>query len=247
MTHLTTQGVHQVIKRHVADKEPFSLVRLGDGEARLIGYPQHVRAKELDASLTYWYGEMKPSLDQAMQLRGELMTAVENADVVGLPNAHQEAKNRNYKLATFLVQRHRLLRGDTTHCGIHRHLLEEGLLYDILNGLPSLSVITCRDVVHALQDSLSITAVRWHAVPEEANTGAPKSAHYPDRHYELLRELDVGPGELFLVGAGPNGKVYCDAVKRDGGIALDLGSVFDGWNSVISRSYIRQNPELYRL
>jgi len=36
-------------------------------------------------------------------------------------------------------------------------------------------------------------------------------------------------GKLFLVGAGFLGKIYCDLIKRHGGIALDVGSMMDRW------------------
>jgi len=247
MAYVNTRGVYDLVKVAMDEKTPFSLVRLGDGEARLIGYPEHITRGELNQSLAYWYGPFQPEMYETMQLRQELMAAVRNADVVGLPSMKQQQKKSLYKLVHYLVRKHGLLRADVAHCGVHRRLQETGLLADLVDGLSHVTVITCRDVRSALQDRLNVTDVTWLSVPEEANTGVPVSAHYPSRHTELLRELDVGPGDLVLVGAGPNGKVYCDAAKRKGSIALDLGSVFDGWKGISSRSYIARDPERYRL
>jgi len=240
VSYLTTDGVYRAVKEAIEGRQPFSLVRLGDGEARLIGYPEHVSRCDLNTSLVYWYGPMKLDGDQVMRLRAELITAVENADVVGLPSREQQDKNPFYRLMMFLTMKHGLARNDTCHCGVHRWLYAEGLLYDLLRGLSRLTVITCRDVREVLWNDLLIADVRWIAVPEEANTGTPTEQHYPDAHSRVLRELDVGPGDVVLAGAGPNGKCYCDAAKRDGAVALDLGSLFDLWAKVPSRSYIQQ-------
>jgi hypothetical protein len=36
-------------------------------------------------------------------------------------------------------------------------------------------------------------------------------------------------GELFLVAGGLLGKIYCDRIKRSGGVAIDIGSLIDAW------------------
>ena len=239
MTYLTTQAVHDKIKQAITDRSPFSLIRLGDGEARLIGYPAHVAYRDLNTSLNYWYGSMKPDRDGIGRLRAELITACQGADVLGLPNAEQQSRNTFYKLLHYLAMAEGMARNDTCHCGVHRWLYSEGLLYDLLQGLPSVTLITCRDVCDIFENDLLIDTVRWIPVPQEAQTGQPTERHYPVAHSRVLRELDVGPGDVVLVGAGPNGKVYCDAAKRDGAIALDIGSIFDLIAGVPSRSYIK--------
>ena len=65
----------------------------------------------------------------------------------------------------------------------------------------------------------------------------------PDDYVEQLeaflhRKLVDFPGMLFLVGAGLFGKLYCAEIKRQGGIALDLGSLLDAWAGVGSRSTV---------
>ena len=46
-----------------------------------------------------------------------------------------------------------------------------------------------------------------------------------------LRETLAVPfrGAVFVVGAGAPGKIYCQWIKERGGIALDIGSICDGW------------------
>jgi len=247
MAYLSTEAVAERINLAMTDKQPFSLIRLGDGEARLIGWPDFVSWRDLNSSLDYWYGPLKPPRDDLLRLRADLIAACQNADVLGIPRQAQQQSNPFYKLMVHLVGVHGLARHDTAHCGVHRFLMSEGHLADLLRGLDSVTVITCRDVGNILCESLGIGEVRWIPVPEEAHMATPQSRHHPERHNEVLREIDAGPGDLYLVGAGPNGKVYCDAVKRDGGIGLDLGSIFDAIAGVHSRSYIAKEPERYQL
>jgi len=57
----------------------------------------------------------------------------------------------------------------------------------------------------------------------------------------LYKEIEVMyPGQLFLVAAGPLGKIYCQWVKERGGVALDFGSMADAWIGIDSRTYIRE-------
>jgi hypothetical protein len=55
--------------------------------------------------------------------------------------------------------------------------------------------------------------------------------HYPHVYNDILANLLESDltGELFLVGAGPLGKAYCQKIKKRGGVAIDVGAVFDSW------------------
>ena len=243
MTYLDTATVAERIQRTINADEPFSLIRLGDGEARLLGYPEYCSWRDLSTSLDYWYGPFAPGKDDVMQLKMDLIAACRNADILGLPSEAQVGKNKFYKLLYHLVGVHGLARGDTCHCGVHRWLLSEGYLFNLLRKWSDVTLVTCRDVGRMFLDELDVGAVRWIRIPREAQTGRPEGVHYPDRHIEVVRELGDAPGSLVLVGAGPNGKVYCDAAKDAGATALDLGSLFDIWARVPSRSYIREELE----
>lgn len=244
---LDVKAVISTVRQHIDAKEPFSLIRLGDGEVRLIGYPQDVRKVDLLKSLAYWYGPFPLRPEQVVQLRSELMEATRKADMVGLPTQRQMQHRKPCKLLVELVERYGLVNGQRVHCGVHRALHTSGGFYELLAGLPKVSLITCRDVCDLVRKTFNIIVVRRYPVPPEAQSTTPQTRHYPDRHYALIDELCVDPGEVFLVGAGPNGKVYCDKVRDRGGIALDIGSIFDGWAGVGSRTYLKQEASEYRL
>jgi len=41
-----------------------------------------------------------------------------------------------------------------------------------------------------------------------------------------------------LIGAGYPGKILVDVARARGGVALDLGSIFDYWLGLRTRSYL---------
>jgi hypothetical protein len=51
---------------------------------------------------------------------------------------------------------------------------------------------------------------------------------------ERLRR-EAQQATIWLIAAGYLGKIYCDEVREAGGIALDVGSVVDGWCGKLTR------------
>ena len=51
----------------------------------------------------------------------------------------------------------------------------------------------------------------------------------------LRKQLVKFPGMLFLVGGGFYGKLYCEHIRAQGGVALDVGSLLDAWVGIHSR------------
>ena len=55
-----------------------------------------------------------------------------------------------------------------------------------------------------------------------------------------------GGGALFLVGAGAFGKIYCQWIKERGGIAIDIGSIFDSWANIGRVGHPVRSFDVYR-
>jgi hypothetical protein len=66
---------------------------------------------------------------------------------------------------------------------------------------------------------------------------AVSKRHYPDRFNEIIEFIrnEINPQDVVLIGAGILGKIYCHEVKVAGGIAIDLGSLFDAMVGIDSR------------
>jgi hypothetical protein len=223
------------LERRLAEGGPFALIRLGDGEGRLLGYPELVDKTELDTSLQFWFGrtDFDPVALEALAV--ELRAATLAADVLALPRAAQlqvpEWRAVLAPVERFGLLAHRPLLTDTA---IHRYL-QIGLFYrELLEGLPFCGLIGCRDLAAQITRVFQIPRVAQYLVPGENKFPGPRGCeHYPARFLELRETLSVPfPGAVFLVGAGALGKIYCHWIKQRGGVALDIGSICDAWAGV---------------
>lgn len=82
--------------------------------------------------------------------------------------------------------------------------------------------------------------VQWHRVPSSDYPGNPES-HLRDSLPRIVGER-FKPGEVWLVAAGMPGKIYCQAIKDSGAVAVDVGSVMDLW---AGRTETRFNARLH--
>jgi len=63
--------------------------------------------------------------------------------------------------------------------------------------------------------------------------------HYPTRYEQVLGNINLSakPGSLWLIGAGFLAKLYCMRVRKNGGVALDIGSLIDLYAGIKSRKF----------
>ena len=62
---------------------------------------------------------------------------------------------------------------------------------------------------------------------------------YPDSYDRVAQAIDVPQnGRLCIIGAGVPGKAYAAIIKRQGGIALDLGGLLDAWDNRLTRPLV---------
>jgi hypothetical protein len=120
-------------------------------------------------------------------------------------------------------------------------LLFEGHLERLIRKKPRLGVISCHAALpEALKQRFDLSEVFFHKTPGEAKLAEPAEREPFGVWHERLKAEVSGaePGVLYLVGAGIPGKIYCDIIKRAGGIALDIGAVADIWMQAPTREGI---------
>ena len=236
--------VLSIILQKIKDNEALSLIRLGDGEGRLLGYPElmgkaqmdHSDAdnKYLDYSLNIWFGRTDYDESMLRDVSLQLRQAVSNADIIGLPRQKQFFKHGAYRLVFDALEQFNINRPHHvyTDAAIHRYL-QFGLFYSlILNNLDFVGLITGRKgLASVVKQTFNIKHVEAHIIPEEALYANNSVAeHFPDRFESLKTEIHPPfNGAVYLVGAGALGKIYCDWIKKTGGIAIDIGSICDSW------------------
>ena len=251
-------GAFLAVRGRLRERRPMSVIRLGDGEGAIMGYPTITSRKHVNRSLRIWLRTIDVPDPDVRRLADELKLAIRNADILGVPRQAQIASGMHlWRAVVDALETFDLVRPGTalTHTALHR-LLQHALLYrPLLEGADYVGVVSCRRVVHALREVFGVAEVQWYGVRGELeDTGDVQTPHFPDGFEELRETLHVPyPGALFLVGAGVFGKIYCHWIKQRGGIAVDIGSIFDSWaaegragHPVRSLDEYRQHPRITR-
>ncbi len=225
-----------LLLEHVARKRPFSLVRFNDGEGKLLGCGTRYRHAQLMPMLDRWFGDNRLTLEQLRRLQSLVADATRAADVVGCPDADwpEEFARANGVLAE--LSRDRQL--PTVLVNFPQAMLLDGFFQTLLDKIGFVGLVTSRDVRGVIRHLFGPREIAWHRVPEQAIYAYRPilRRHFPQGFDFLCSRIEVPfAGALFLVGAGPCGKVYCDVIKRKGGIAIDIGSVFDVWAGRLTR------------
>jgi len=128
---------------------------------------------------------------------------------------------------------------------IHYELVYSGLIYKLLKELKEVYLITSQPVKEVMDQILPIK-VHEIKIPQRAldNDSEDNTGHYPDVFNQVQEQLSKDlSGRVFLVGAGPLGKIYCSRIKKQGGIALDMGAVLDSWVNFHTRPEHRKNSD----
>jgi hypothetical protein len=232
-------------------KRGFSLLRLGDGEGPILCWPQHKVPDEMARVLKTWFGHSDFPSEDLDEMARQLRRATRNADVLGLPRPAQIAKVLRCRRVFDAIEQYDLVLPSQmlTDAAVHSYLQWSGALSYLLRGQDHLGVIGCRDIGPQIADAFGIRSVRMYLVRGENRYPGPVSLHHwPGGYTEIMQQLDdVQPGTVFLIGAGLLGKIYCDRIKSKGGIAIDVGSVLDGWAGIPSRPRHVSNPSIFTL
>ncbi len=256
----------QLVRDHLVRKQPFSFVRLGDGEANAFQqgstFAGLLDADAAERERVWWGRTLEPPA--RADLAERVRTAALEAKALGLPT--RELFLRNVRLDA----------GPPLSAGRSgRGLLVilEALQTESMTGRFSGKVLTSAHLPHDLQrwnlypellkDVGEIVLVSCHPKLPEAVTlrFATRTAKHilvppgdamremrrrslqpadmpPESLNRALDELGNWPeNRLVLVGAGYAGKAITAEAARRGGIALDLGSIFDRWLGAHTRSY----------
>lgn len=267
----TVADAIELAKEAVNTETPFSLIRLGDGEATILGYPEHVSRENFMRVMRLFFGEHAQAPEQFTEIKTHLLSAIAGADIVGTatgahmpleaareimlqPRAIYAQEKRTISLAQFGLLSH--VTADVisdahmiVQKGIHTHLVHSGFVRWLVTVSPAITLITCNTVEELLKSVNPDIAIQHIHIPGEAGREGARLAewatydpHYPIVFERVRKQLQSGGFDgPVLIGAGPLGKIYCNDVKQAGGLALDLGSIFDGWAGRRTRGYLRSD------
>lgn len=118
-----------------------------------------------------------------------------------------------------------------------------GEVFRLLQQQVRIGLISCRTDLAGMLEEIFDVSVKYHKIPDMFRDLSAEEIRpdYVEQLEDILTEQLVEfPGMLYLVGGGIYGKLYCQLAKSQGGVALDLGSLFDAWVGIPSR------PTVYR-
>jgi len=277
-TFKSVREVSNVISRRQQSGDPFSLIRLGDGEGLLLSISD--QSTEADFKyLTKHFGAKGVDLDYLLDLQTRLIQSIKGADIIGArddiinvkfnpgnfslpPDEFLRSFRRNFQLRE--VEKNLDFHGSRRIAFLHKHLSNldlnndsqfcsawihydyhnSGEIFKLLRQQEKIGLISCRHRLPGLLEKLFNISVRFHEIPGMFRDIPLENdvTDYVEQLESVLsqKQLVEFPGMLYLVGGGLYGKLYCQLIKSQGGIALDLGSLFDAWLGIPSR------PTVYR-
>lgn len=245
-----TQELFLELKEAIDLKKPFSMIRLGDGEGRILGYPEIFEPSVyLNQVLTYQYGPkvidaLKEEfqgeyIDKSMlQLKSFIEEAIESADIIGAPSwIHFRAPVDDNNFTPLTAQsvcldytsRLKNTKKIFDHF-IFKPFHKDGYFDKLLESVDKLTVISHTDMSDKLIARFNLQKCNHIKIPGHQSFMKSDNLHYPDEYKKILLEINkISPGDVVFVAAGYLGKLYCSKVKENSGIAIDIGSIFDGW------------------
>lgn len=226
---------------------PFSFVRFSHCESRLVGFRRRYDRDEVMKSIHQQWGNVDPSDEDLARLSDAILTATIEADVIALND-----RDRPRAQPVFLDQEriaHEMARDLGLIDGRPVARVSDHWALGASPAFRALLMEQKRIVLVSGRSDAARRVASWLRAPVVTQILSPGHArqdfgdgasdrHYPEgleRMLGELRALDVR-NTLVIVGAGLLGKVMCGAARRAGGVAVDVGSLFDAWCGHKTRS-----------
>ncbi len=220
--------------------DPVSLIRYGDGEAGILHAWKDM--PNFKAILKRQLGYI-PNIEHAEQIRANLIEAYQNCDIIGIP-AERHIRNGGYwtsavQMMIDNVGRDILESKKLTTVDVASQFLDNNYFEDLLRGQKVVNYISCRKIDEEMKSAFGIEDIYSFRIAPEAKftSGYVGEPHYPDQFKAIRKWIHHIPveGNVCLVGAGYIGKIYCNWFRERGGIAFDIGAVFDSFAGLATR------------
>lgn len=233
-----------LVESAIQNRIPFSFVRMNDGEAYIIGAKRGVSDEEVAWILHHWWGWTEVDFAFVEWLRSQLLEVAASTDLLGFFDRCDKKPGRFMRMG-ILLREHANLEAVKAFVSPEAALQwhDAHQLERVLRGQPSVKLICSYDISASFAAKFGVGSVEWIPIPGHARYSDAMRWSYSHPHRRFA-EVDaylktIAKDAIVLVGAGVLGKIYCKTVKEHGGIALDLGSVFDSWAENMRRPSAR--------
>ncbi len=246
-----SETVARNIRTALETGQAYSFVRMGDGEGRyladLSSYPQ-LSEEQKSLAMMVWFWNSRSLPDE--RFRTELKAAYDEADVVGInPPFRVEFEYRNSVPGYVgVVKGNELLLDNdgerrngqnTTYNWTSTLLDDSGFFSELFKSQEIITMISPHPDMELILRRRGAGRVQSILIPSENHALVVQRSradpHYPDVYNEVLSVLHETRPRLCLVAGGVFGKIYCNVVRRLGGVAIDVGSLADRWVGIHTR------------
>ena len=225
-----SSDIRNAVLSSLANNTKLFMLRMGDGEMRLERNMavDHFSRKEFGRHI---------SEDERTVATKWMRESVLESSILGLPTReHVETS----PMWTYLFEYYAIIRREhpdqwieKVYCSINSHyeLFGSGDLFEIFSKVEKIVIVSPRDVVQRMKEKFpNIKEVEYYSLPGEQAYETIKTKENIftciSKIRDSIRSKPRG-GELLVFGAGPLGKIIGSDFSKAGGVALDLGSLFD--------------------
>ena len=249
---INTNQIFELIIQKLENKEPLSVVRIGDGEiATLLNDPNHEGCVQFYKT---HLGRL-PKINYMEEISNNLKSSIINSDIIGIPPENVErGPNPYWSISRDTISKI-LNEGPTNKnkkfcsMNIHYDLSSTGKLDEILSRVDEVYLVTSRDVKSQLLEKFhNIKKIHVHKIPGEYKYEDNKK--YEDYYPTIYKQIEIDfknknlSGKLLLIGGGFVGKNLASIFAQSGGVSIDIGSIFDLFVGKITRG-LGKGPNKY--
>ena len=241
----TTEEILKDLDNHIKNKLPFSTIRFGDAVyGMLASYlcPDVIdkdkwkmpRGKKIADSIM---GQLTIPSDIRMNMIKRVVIAANNANYCDSYVAYSllnSAKGvgiigKNWKA---IHEGSGITNDKYCNCFLHYFSIVEGELnlFDIMKNRKIFCISNQVQITDRLKTKSQAHTIDSYKIPRRGRKGEHYRKHYK-KIMGIIRK-NSKMYDLFLIGAGFLGKIYCDEVKRCGGRSFDSGRLFDFWGGL---------------
>ena len=234
-----------MIDNHINEGIASSFIRKGDGENIVIGYKKidGIKFKDFNRMMRIMNVRLFNYKFQEF-IRKSLVESFNNCSVLGISKenhrfGHWEIEEKILALLDFRSNK---------YCDMNFHM--EFIKYPNKNELDisvarkiisnkKIGIISCFDVSDFLARHNTIVK-KWIKMPIQKDKLLNRKLNI-FIYNDIFAEIINNKVDFWIVAAGIHAKIFCNQIKLNGGIAIDLGSSIDSWKNIYSsRGYLSE-------
>jgi len=237
-----TRYILKDLDYHIKNKLPFSTVRFGDAVYGILASflcPEVIdkgkwagrKGRKLSNSLL---SQLTIPTPERMEVVKKVVQSANNASYCDSYEAYY-LLNTSKKVGIVGRNWKNIHEGcgitNTNYCSCFLHYFSiienEYNLFNVMKDRKIFCITNRINILPALKNKSGAKVIEGYRIPRRGRKGE----HYKKHYKEIMRliRLNSKNFDLFLVGGGLLGKIYCDEVKRNSGCSFDCGRLFDFW------------------